>query len=322
MVAELPVVVEPPGVHVAVAADGQRMVAAGIGLHVGEIHRCACRLWHRDGRVLLDGRAVAELAIPVLSPCVGVPVAAHSQRIPRQITIYVSSATDLVEPDAASGYWWGDGGGFLTELAALVGVDSPGGVGVFAGPFGGEGEILGDGPAEIVGDVAGEPSVELVAFARRVGGGALDSAVDWLDVLVLRGRASFARVEMDCIGGALLDLSGQGLVDRVAEASGEGLIALFSGDSDDGLLGSVGGHVRLPGILISGEVEWLAVQAGCFQDGRLDGVGLGWFSGLALGIQVPSKYAALPVNSGDPAAGSRGLHVNLSPVVRADGRLA
>ena len=69
---------------------------------------------------------------------------------------------------------------------------------------------------------------------------------------------------MDRIVGSLLDLSGQGLIDRVAEAPGEGLIALFSGDSDDGRLGSVGGHVRLPGILISGEFEWLAVQAGCF----------------------------------------------------------
>ena len=104
--------------------------------------------------------------MPVLSPGVGVPVAAHSQRIPRQISIYVSSATDLVEPDAASGRWRGDGGGFLTELAALVGVGAPGGVGVFAGPFGGEGEILGDGLAEVLGDVAGELSVELVAFAR------------------------------------------------------------------------------------------------------------------------------------------------------------
>ena len=78
-VADLAFAVFSPCVGVAVAAQGQRMPTSGADLHVGEIHRCVCRLRHRGGRVPLVGLVDAELAIVVASPCPGVAVAAHSQ---------------------------------------------------------------------------------------------------------------------------------------------------------------------------------------------------------------------------------------------------
>ena len=78
-VAELTIVVPSPGVGVAVAAQGQRMPTSGADLHIGEIRGCAFRLAHLDRCSPLSGCPVAELAMPVVSPCVGVPVAAHSQ---------------------------------------------------------------------------------------------------------------------------------------------------------------------------------------------------------------------------------------------------
>ena len=84
-VAELAIAVASPGVNVAVAAQGQRMIASGADLQVGEVRwqvrvRVAVRHPHHDRRILLGGRpSVAELAIGVVSPGVGVPVAAHRQ---------------------------------------------------------------------------------------------------------------------------------------------------------------------------------------------------------------------------------------------------
>ena len=79
-VAELAVVVVSPGVGVSVAAQGQRMIVSGADLHVGEIRRRACRFPHHDRRGLSGAcSSVAELAVVVVSPGVGIPVAAHSQ---------------------------------------------------------------------------------------------------------------------------------------------------------------------------------------------------------------------------------------------------
>ena len=171
VVAELAIVVPSPGVGVSVAAQGQRMPASGTDLHVGEIRwqvriRLGIRLPDHDRRGPIGGRPVAELAIPVVSPCVGVSVAAHRQG---ESIVAVSSSADLAESDALAGLVWrNDGGGSAAQLAALVRADAPRAVPAFS-PFGGQGQVLGDGLAEIVGDAAGEPSVEQEAFARRVG---------------------------------------------------------------------------------------------------------------------------------------------------------
>ena len=166
VVAELTMLVDAPGVYVSVATHGQRMPFSCAHLHIGEVGRHACRFSHYVRRTPAVSRCVAELTIGVVSPCVGFPVAAHGQG--KNIGIVFCSA-DLVESDAAGAVWRGDGGGFVAELAAFVWVDSPGGVGGFAGPFGGEGEVFGDGLAEVVGDFVDKPSVELVAAAGRVG---------------------------------------------------------------------------------------------------------------------------------------------------------
>ena len=84
-VAELAIAVVSPCVGVAVAAQGQRMIFSGADLQVGEILgqvrvRVAVRRLHPDRRILVGSRPVAELAICVVSPGVGVAVAAHSQR--------------------------------------------------------------------------------------------------------------------------------------------------------------------------------------------------------------------------------------------------
>ena len=85
VVAELAIAVVPPGVDVSVAAQGQRMLASGADLHVGEIRRqvrvcLAVGRPHHDLRIPAGGRpSVAELAFAVVSPCVGVPVAANGQ---------------------------------------------------------------------------------------------------------------------------------------------------------------------------------------------------------------------------------------------------
>ena len=83
-VAELTIAVVSPGVGVAVAAQGQRMPASGADLQVGEILgqvriRLAIRLLDYDRCSPLSGRPVAELASAVVSPGVGVAVAAHGQ---------------------------------------------------------------------------------------------------------------------------------------------------------------------------------------------------------------------------------------------------
>ena len=83
-VAELATAVVSPGVGVPVAAQGQRMIVSGADLHVGEILwqvriRVAVRLPHPDRRSPVAACPVAELAILVAAPCVGVSVAAHSQ---------------------------------------------------------------------------------------------------------------------------------------------------------------------------------------------------------------------------------------------------
>ena len=83
-VAEPAGAVDSPGVGVAVAAHGQGIIVSGADLHVGEILwqvrvRVAVRLVHHDRRSLPGVRPVAELPIAVVSPGVGVAVAAHSQ---------------------------------------------------------------------------------------------------------------------------------------------------------------------------------------------------------------------------------------------------
>ena len=82
VVAELAIVVISPGVNVSVAAQGQRILISGADLHVGEIRwpvgiRLGIRLLHHDRCSLGFGCSIAELAICVVSPGVGVPVTAH-----------------------------------------------------------------------------------------------------------------------------------------------------------------------------------------------------------------------------------------------------
>ena len=96
----------------------------------------------------------------------------------------------MVESSAVGSRWWCDGGLLASCLAAFVGVDFPRVVRVVEGPFGGEGEVLGDGLAEIVGDLSDEPSVELVALAYRVGGRPLDPPVRVCDLLLVLRRVS------------------------------------------------------------------------------------------------------------------------------------
>ena len=67
---------------------------------------------------------------------------------------------------------------------------------------------------------------------------------------------------MDRKRGFLLGASGQRLVDGVVEVFGEGLAVLSAGECDGGLSGLVGGYVCLPGVVVLGEVERLAVHAG------------------------------------------------------------
>ena len=60
------------------------MILSGADLQVGEILRqvlvrLAVRHLHHDRRTLIDVRAVAKLAIVVVSPGVSVPVATYSQ---------------------------------------------------------------------------------------------------------------------------------------------------------------------------------------------------------------------------------------------------
>ena len=255
VVAELATAVASPGIHVSVAAQGQRMRAAGTDLHVGEIRRRACRLPDHDRRSPIGGRPVAKLARTVVSPGVGVPVAAHRQG-------KIISVADLVESDVLIIGRRGDGGLLLAELAAVVGADAPRVVGLFGRPVGGEGEALVDGLAEVVGDAAGEPSVEPVALACGVGGGPLDSAVRCGEMLICGFGASAARIESNCVGRALLIFSDQRLVDRVVEASGEGLAVLAAGDEDGGLSGLAGGDLRPPGLVVLAERQCLPVHAG------------------------------------------------------------
>ena len=147
-------------------------------------------------------------------------------------------------------------------LAALVGVDFPRVVGVFEGPFGGEGKVLGDGSAEVVGDLPDEPSVELVAVACRVGGGPPGPAVRGGDTLVCGFGASHSCVEVDRQCRASFGVPGQGLVDGVVQVLGEWLVVLSAGECDGGWSGLVGGSLRLPGVAGLGERQCLAIDAG------------------------------------------------------------
>ena len=130
--------------------------------------------------------------------------------------------------------WRGDGGLLPSCLAAFVGVDFPRVVGVFEGPFGGEGEVLGDEFAEVVGVLPDEPSVEPVAVACRVGGGAPGPAVRGREILVCGFGTSLSCVEVDRQCRASFGVSGQRLVDGVVEVLGEGLSVLFAGECDGG----------------------------------------------------------------------------------------
>ena len=230
-VAELAIPVVSPSVDVAVVADGQRMPVSGADLHEGEIRRRAYRFAHPDRRSPSGDRPVAELAILVTSPGVSVPVAGHSQG---KTVIVVCSSADLAEPDASAGVWRGDGRGLVAQLAALVGADAPRAVPACGRPLGGQGQVLVDGPAEVVGDFAGEPSVEQEAFARRVGGRPLHPAVSGGEMLVCWFRASSVRVESDRERGSWLNALRQRLVDRVVEAHAERLAVLPPDECDGG----------------------------------------------------------------------------------------
>ena len=207
------------------------MLSSGADLHVGEVLRRACRLLHYDRCSPLSGCPVAELAIRVVSPGVGVSVAAYSQG---KTSVIVFSAAGLVEFDAVGVGWRSDGGFLSAQLAALVGVDAPRVAGAFACPVGGEGEVVGDRFAEVVGDFTDEPSVELVAFARRIGRRPLDPAVWVGDILVPGFGVSSVCLEADCVAGFCVRISCQWLVDGVTEASGEGVAVLSAGDKDGG----------------------------------------------------------------------------------------
>ena len=264
-VAEPASVVVSPGVGVAVAAQGQRMIGSGADLLVGEVLgqvrvRVAVGCLHPDRRMPFGGRPVAELAIAVVSPGVGVAVAAHSQGKTREGVFYTA---DLVEPDALAGAVRRvDGGGFPAQLAALIGADAPRAVPACGRPVGGQGQVLVDGLAEIIGDLPDEPSVEQEALARRVGGGALHPAVWGGETLVFWFWFSASRVEVDRERGSWFRGSYRRLVDRVVEVSGEGLAVLPAGDGDGGWSRLAGGHLRLPGAVVPGEFERLAVQTG------------------------------------------------------------
>ena len=257
VVAELATVVVSPGVGVSVAAHRQRMRASGADLHVGEIRwqvriRLGIRLPDHDRYSPSSGRPVAQLAIVVESPGVGVPVATHRQGK----TIEVFCPADLVKSDASAvAVRRGDGGGFAAKLAALVWADLPCVVPAFGRPLGGQGQVLVNGLAEVVGHVADEPSVELVAFARRIGGGPLHPAVRGRDLLVSWFGVSAVCVERDRVGGVWLRVSGQRSVDRVLEASGEGLVVLPAGDEDGGWPRLTGEDLRLPGVVDLAELE-------------------------------------------------------------------
>lgn len=160
--------------------------------------------------------------------------------------------------------WRGDGGGLIAWLASLVGAD---------GPASGEHDVFGDGCAEVVGGVAGESSVELVAVMRRIWVGPLHSPVRVEDLLGLGCLASSGCIEAYRVGGARLGVSGQSLVDHVFEAPGEGLVVLFAGDEDGGLSGRVCRYIRLPG-----ECQWLAVHAGCLHGGCRAGIDSAWLA--------------------------------------------
>ena len=221
------------------------MPESGADLHVGEIRwqvrvRAAVGRLHPDRRIPLSSRPVAQLALVVVSPGVGVAVAAHRQRM-------IASAADLAKPDAPTGaVRRGDDGGFPAQLAALVGADAPRIVSAFLGPFGGQGQVPGDGLAEIVGDLPDEPSVEQEALARRVGGGPLHSPIRSSELLVCWFGFSAARVEVDRECGSWFGGSCQRLVGRVRKAPDEGLPVLPAGDEDGGLSRLAGGYVRLP----------------------------------------------------------------------------
>ena len=79
-VAEIAIGVVSPAVGVAVAAQGQGLIASAADLHVGEVRGRVCRLPDHDRRIPVSVCSVAELAKRVVSPGVGVAVAAHRQR--------------------------------------------------------------------------------------------------------------------------------------------------------------------------------------------------------------------------------------------------
>ena len=72
--------------------------------------------------------------------------------------------------------------------------------------MGSKSEVLGYRPAEVVGDIVDEPSVELVTSTLRVGGGPLHPTVGVVDLLGLGCLASSGCIEGDRVGGILLDI--------------------------------------------------------------------------------------------------------------------
>ena len=148
------------------------------------------------------------------------------------------------------------------KLVTLVRVDLPSVARVFGCPFGGEREVVCDRLTEVVGDVFDEPPVKQVALTGRIGGGPLYPAVRIGDLLVAGCRVSFACVEVNRVAGFCFGVPGQRLVYGVLETFGEGLVILPADECDGGWSGLVGWGICLPGMILSGEFQRLAVHTG------------------------------------------------------------
>ena len=132
----------PPGPDSAVPVQGQRVILSGG--HLGELHslRHSDNLWIAKIALVFAYRHLSEI---VVSPSVHVAVAAQRQGV-GQAWGYLGVA------------YMAAGGVDFDVGAALPG--SFVGAGAPFAPFGGEGQVGGDGLVEVVGRVAYEPSVE------------------------------------------------------------------------------------------------------------------------------------------------------------------
>ena len=167
---QLSIIIKPPAVKVAVRAHGQRVVVSCNGL--GEVDACrrgddAWPVCWRAGT-----GAASQLAAVVVTPAVKVAVRAECQGKAQSRSGSTESQTTCRgrgEGDPGVSFCWPGNGGQAPGAGRL-------------GPFGGQGDVAGDGPGEVVGDFVGEPSVEQVAVPAwvLVGPGGLSAAGDGL----------------------------------------------------------------------------------------------------------------------------------------------